>query len=101
MFGEERRDGCDHNATAPGAARRTLEGTPGWVRRVYRFPRPLTPAEFMELSPRDHGMGEGRLQLVGGDVVEMPPEFGDHTDVAHDLRAALEVHARSRGGDAF
>jgi Uma2 family endonuclease len=55
----------------------------------------------MALAPEDYGMGAGRLELVDGDVVEMPPEFGDHTEVAHDLRGVLEDYVRGRGGDAF
>jgi Uma2 family endonuclease len=46
-------------------------------------------------------MGEGRAELVDGGVVEMPPEFGDHTEVVDDHFVALEAHVRSLGGDAF
>jgi Uma2 family endonuclease len=85
----------------PPAAPETAPAPGGRVVKVYRFPRPLSPNEFMALGPGDYGMGEGKLELVDGDVVEMPPEFGDHTDVADDLADALRGYVAGRGGDAF
>lgn len=73
----------------------------GWRRKVYRFARPLTPDEFMAVNPYALGMGEGRAELVGGDIVEMPPEFGDHTDATEDTADALKAYVAAHGGDAF
>jgi Uma2 family endonuclease len=74
-------------------------GLPARIRTVHTFARPLTPEEFMALPPGPYG--EGKLELVDGAIVEMPPVAGDHSDIAHDLARALEDYVDSHGGEAF
>jgi Uma2 family endonuclease len=76
-----------------------VRGIPARVRTVHTFARPLTPEEFLALPPED--FGAGKLELVNGAVVEMPPVVGDHTDIAHDLRAALDAYVAERGGEEY
>jgi Uma2 family endonuclease len=80
----------------PSAA--SAPGLPARVRTVHTFARPLTPEEFMALPDPPEG---SKLELVDGQVVEMPPVAGDHTDIAHDLARALDRYVEAHGGDEF
>src|SRR5262245_33704883 len=71
-------------------------GLPARVRTVHTFARPLTPEEFLALPEPPEG---GKLELVDGQVVQMPPVAGDHTDIADDLLTALKAYVNERGGE--
>jgi Uma2 family endonuclease len=75
---------------------------PVWVRTVHRFARALTPDEFLALPPAAYGAaGPGKLELVDGEVIEMPPVMGDHTDVADDLHRLLAAYVAAHGGETL
>ena len=71
-------------------------GLPARVRTVHTFARPLTPEEFLALPEPPEG---GKLELVDGQVVQMPPVAGDHTDIADDLLTALKAYVNEHGGE--
>ena len=74
-------------------------GIPARVRTVHTFARPLTPEEFLALPPED--FGGGKLELVHGAVVEMPPVVGDHTDIANILKRRLDAYVDGCGAEEF
>src|SRR5262249_50203251 len=79
----------------------TADALPAWGRTVHRFARALTPDEFVVLPPAAYGAtGLGKLELVDGQVVEMPPVGGAHTDIADDLRGLLAAHVETLGGES-
>jgi Uma2 family endonuclease len=76
-----------------------LPELPPEVETIHRYARPLTPEEFWALPVVQ--AAPGRVELVAGEVHEMPPVGGQHGEVAGPIWRALDHYVQARGGRAF
>lgn len=76
-----------------------LPDPPLELETVHRYVRPLTPEEFWALPVVQQA--PGKVELVDGEVHEMPPVGGQHGETATPLLAALHAHVRANGARAL